>query len=149
MSAAYLSLLLADGRLPTGAHTQSAGLEPALNHGLRLDRVPDYLVARLSTVTEVEAAAAVAGMAAVAVFGAIALRALASFAMTLCFALAGNRVLTQVRAEHSSELAHKDAAGKEAVHPGGEPAGFIIEMENGFKIYHMGDTGLFGDMRDW
>ncbi|MET0961754.1 MAG: metal-dependent hydrolase [Noviherbaspirillum sp.] len=54
--------------------------------------------------------------------------------------------ITQVRAEHSSELAHKDAAGKEAVHPGGEPAGFIIEMENGFKIYHMGDTGLFGDM---
>lgn len=54
--------------------------------------------------------------------------------------------ITQVRAEHSSELAHKDAAGKDAVHPGGEPAGFIIEMENGFKIYHMGDTGLFGDM---
>jgi len=59
MSAAYLSLLLADGRLPTGAHTQSAGLEPAMNHGLRLDRVPDYLTARLTTVTEVEAAAAV------------------------------------------------------------------------------------------
>ncbi len=59
MSAAYLSLLLADGRLPTGAHTQSAGLEPALNHGLRLDRGPDYLAARLTTVTEVEAAAAV------------------------------------------------------------------------------------------
>ena len=59
MSAAYLSLLLADGRLPTGAHTQSAGLEPAMNHGLRLDRVPDYLAARLTTVTEVEAAAAV------------------------------------------------------------------------------------------
>ena len=59
MSAAYLSLLLADGRLPTGAHTQSAGLEPALNHGLRLDQVPDYLRARLTTVTEVEAAAAV------------------------------------------------------------------------------------------
>ena len=59
MSAAYVSLLLADGRLPTGAHTQSAGLEPALNHGLRLDQVPDYLTARLTTVTEVEAAAAV------------------------------------------------------------------------------------------
>ena len=59
MSAEYLSLLLADGRLPTGAHTQSAGLEPALNHGLRLDQVPDYLTARLTTVTEVEAAAAV------------------------------------------------------------------------------------------
>ena len=25
--------------------------------------------------------------------------------------------------------------------------GFIIEFENGFKIYHMGDTGLFGDMK--
>ncbi|HEU5483938.1 MAG TPA: urease accessory UreF family protein [Microlunatus sp.] len=59
MSAAYLTLLLADGRLPTGAHTQSAGLEPALNHGLRLDQVPDYLRARLATVTAVEAAAAV------------------------------------------------------------------------------------------
>ena len=54
--------------------------------------------------------------------------------------------ITQVRAEHSSELAHKNAAGKDEVHTGGEPAGFIIEMENGFKIYHMGDTGLFGDM---
>lgn len=59
MSAAYLSLLLADGRLPTGAHTQSAGLEPALNHGLDLADVPEYARARLTTVTEVEAAAAV------------------------------------------------------------------------------------------
>ena len=30
---------------------------------------------------------------------------------------------------------------------GGEPVGFIIELENGFKIYHMGDTGIFGDMK--
>ena len=55
----YFALLLADGRLPTGAHTQSAGVEPALIRGMRVDRVPDYLVARLRTVTEVEAAAAV------------------------------------------------------------------------------------------
>ncbi len=55
----YLSLLLADGRLPTGAHTQSAGVEPALNHGLSLAQVPAFLTARLTTVTEVEAAAAV------------------------------------------------------------------------------------------
>lgn len=55
--------------------------------------------------------------------------------------------ITQVHAEHSSELAWKNpATGKEEVHVGGEPAGFIIELENGFKIYHMGDTGLFGDM---
>ena len=25
--------------------------------------------------------------------------------------------------------------------------GYIIEMENGLKIWHMGDTGLFGDMK--
>jgi L-ascorbate metabolism protein UlaG (beta-lactamase superfamily) len=39
------------------------------------------------------------------------------------------------------------ATGKDEVHVGGEPVGFIIELENGFKIYHMGDTGIFGDMR--
>jgi urease accessory protein len=59
MASQYLSLLLADGRLPTGAHTQSAGLEPALRHGMRLDQVPDYVQVRLATVTEVEAATAV------------------------------------------------------------------------------------------
>ena len=30
---------------------------------------------------------------------------------------------------------------------GGEPLGFIVELENGFRIYHMGDTGIFGDMK--
>ena len=59
MTASYLSLLLADGRLPTGAHTQSAGVEPAFLHGMRLAQVPDYLRVRLATVVEVEAAAAV------------------------------------------------------------------------------------------
>ena len=28
-----------------------------------------------------------------------------------------------------------------------ETVGYIIEMENGFKIWHMGDTGLFSDMK--
>ena len=55
----YLALLLADGRLPVGAHTQSAGVEPALVAGMRLDQGPEYARARLRTVTEVEAAAAV------------------------------------------------------------------------------------------
>jgi L-ascorbate metabolism protein UlaG (beta-lactamase superfamily) len=55
--------------------------------------------------------------------------------------------ITAVRAEHSSELGWKDAAGKDIVLPGGEPVGFIVEMENGFKVWHMGDTGVFGDMR--
>jgi L-ascorbate metabolism protein UlaG (beta-lactamase superfamily) len=56
--------------------------------------------------------------------------------------------ITAVRAEHSSELGWKNpATGKDEVHVGGEPVGYIIELENGFKIYHMGDTGLFGDMK--
>ena len=56
--------------------------------------------------------------------------------------------ITAVRAEHSSELAYKNpVTGKDEVHVGGEPVGFILEMENGFKIWHMGDTGVFGDMR--
>ena len=56
--------------------------------------------------------------------------------------------ITATRAEHSSELNWKNpATNKDETHPGGEPVGFIIEMENGFKIWHMGDTGLFGDMK--
>ena len=48
-----VDLVLADGRLPTGAHTQSAGVEPALRHGMRVDEVPAYLRVRLATVTDV------------------------------------------------------------------------------------------------
>jgi L-ascorbate metabolism protein UlaG (beta-lactamase superfamily) len=29
----------------------------------------------------------------------------------------------------------------------GEPAGFVVELEDGTRIYHAGDTALFGDMR--
>lgn len=29
----------------------------------------------------------------------------------------------------------------------GEPVGFVIELENGRRIYHAGDTAVFGDMR--
>ncbi|MDT6964098.1 metal-dependent hydrolase [Cupriavidus sp. SZY C1] len=55
--------------------------------------------------------------------------------------------VTAVHAEHSSELVWKNpATGKDETHYGGEPVGYIIEMENGFKIWHMGDTGLYGDM---
>lgn len=55
--------------------------------------------------------------------------------------------ISQVHAEHSSELLWKNPlTGKDETQPGGEPVGFIIELENGFKIYHMGDTAMFGDM---
>ncbi len=26
-------------------------------------------------------------------------------------------------------------------------SGFVVEMENGFRVYHAGDTAVFGDMR--
>ncbi len=51
-------------------------------------------------------------------------------------------VYTMVRAEHSSTVAHEGA-----VHSGGEPVGYVIELENGYKVYHSGDTGVFGDMK--
>jgi L-ascorbate metabolism protein UlaG (beta-lactamase superfamily) len=56
--------------------------------------------------------------------------------------------ITMVHAEHSSELVWKNPqTEKNETHVGGEPVGFVIELENGLKIYHMGDTGLFGDMK--
>ncbi|MET3807426.1 urease accessory protein [Nakamurella sp. UYEF19] len=58
-SAELMLMLLSDARLPTGAHTQSAGLEPALNAGMLPHDVPRYITARLRTVATVEAGAAV------------------------------------------------------------------------------------------
>ena len=56
--------------------------------------------------------------------------------------------VTMVHAEHSSEVVHTDpASGAKSVHPGGEPVGYIVELENGFRIYHAGDTGVFADMK--
>lgn len=56
--------------------------------------------------------------------------------------------ITQVLALHSSELIVSDpVTRKDTVYPGGAPCGYVVELENGFKVYHMGDTGLFGDMR--
>lgn len=56
--------------------------------------------------------------------------------------------VTAVHAEHSSELVWRNpASGKDETHFGGEPVGWIVELENGFRIYHAGDTAVFGDMR--
>ena len=56
--------------------------------------------------------------------------------------------VTAVRAEHSSIYVWRNpATGKDETHPGGEAIGWIIELENGFRIYHAGDTGVFGDMK--
>jgi L-ascorbate metabolism protein UlaG (beta-lactamase superfamily) len=48
---------------------------------------------------------------------------------------------SMVEARHSSSLASKDG-----VIYGGLAVGYILEMENGFKIYVAGDTSLFMDM---
>ncbi len=62
--------------------------------------------------------------------------------------LGPNITISMVHAEHSSELDWVNpATGKHEIHAGGEPVGYIIQLENGFRIYDMGDTGLFGDMK--
>jgi L-ascorbate metabolism protein UlaG (beta-lactamase superfamily) len=56
--------------------------------------------------------------------------------------------VTAVRAEHSSIYVWRNpATQKDETHPGGEAIGWIIELENGFRIYHAGDTAVFGDMK--
>lgn len=55
---------------------------------------------------------------------------------------AGLRV-SMVPADHSAGDWNPDA---ETTLYLGEPAGFVVELENGFRILHAGDTGVFGDM---
>jgi urease accessory protein len=55
----FAAMLLADGRLPVGAHTQSSGLEPALLGGLDPRDAPELIATRLRTVVLVDAATAV------------------------------------------------------------------------------------------
>ena len=54
-----------------------------------------------------------------------------------------------VPAEHSSSLdvavMKPESTGIKHVE-GGTPVGYVIEFENGFRIYHTGDTDVFGDM---
>lgn len=57
--------------------------------------------------------------------------------------VAGLRV-SMVPAEHS---AGDWNASDETTLYLGEPVGFVVELENGFRIYHAGDTAVFGDMR--
>ena len=50
--------------------------------------------------------------------------------------------ITMVHADHSCGI--KD--GDELVY-GGEACGYVVEFANGVKIYHAGDTNVFGDMK--
>jgi L-ascorbate metabolism protein UlaG (beta-lactamase superfamily) len=50
---------------------------------------------------------------------------------------------TMTHAQHSSGIVDEHGNLIYA----GEPAGYVIEFENGFKIYHAGDTCIFSDMK--
>jgi L-ascorbate metabolism protein UlaG (beta-lactamase superfamily) len=52
--------------------------------------------------------------------------------------------ITMVHADHSGGEWNEDTATAEYR---GEPVGFVIELEDGRRLYHAGDTNLFGDMR--
>jgi L-ascorbate metabolism protein UlaG (beta-lactamase superfamily) len=51
--------------------------------------------------------------------------------------------ITMVDARHSSSITEGDGTLTYA----GEAAGYVVEFENGYKIYHAGDTSVFGDMK--
>ncbi|MBG6182968.1 urease accessory protein [Arthrobacter sp. CAN_A214] len=63
-TARVAAFLLADSRLPSGAYSHSAGLEPAVLAGLGVAGVYPYLLSRLRTVMRVETAAAVLALRA-------------------------------------------------------------------------------------
>lgn len=50
--------------------------------------------------------------------------------------------IVMTHAVHSSSVAEGDQ-----VIYAGEPVGYVIRLENGFSIYHAGDTAVFSDMK--
>jgi L-ascorbate metabolism protein UlaG (beta-lactamase superfamily) len=50
--------------------------------------------------------------------------------------------VTMVNAVHSCGIQDNDGS----IVYGGEACGFVVEFENGLKLYHAGDTAVFGDM---
>ncbi len=50
--------------------------------------------------------------------------------------------VTMVHADHSCGITDDDGS----IIYGGEACGYVVEFENGYKIYHAGDTAVFGDM---
>jgi L-ascorbate metabolism protein UlaG (beta-lactamase superfamily) len=54
----------------------------------------------------------------------------------------GDIKVTMVHADHSCGIQD----GDEMIY-GGEACGYVVEFDNGLKIYHAGDTNVFGDMK--
>ena len=52
--------------------------------------------------------------------------------------------VTMVHADHSA--GDWNPGGETTLYLG-DPVGFVVELENGFRFYFAGDTALFGDMR--
>jgi L-ascorbate metabolism protein UlaG (beta-lactamase superfamily) len=50
--------------------------------------------------------------------------------------------ITMVNSIHSSDMDFVQGIGA-----GGSSCGYILQLENDRKIYHSGDTGIFGDMK--
>jgi len=55
----------------------------------------------------------------------------------------GGIKVTATHAFHSSSIALDDGT----VIYAGEPLGYVIEFESGFRVYHAGDTSIFSDMQ--
>src|SRR3712207_4218513 len=55
----------------------------------------------------------------------------------------GGIKVTATNAVHSSSIALDDGS----LIYGGEPLGYVVEFESGFRLYHAGDTAIFGDMQ--
>jgi L-ascorbate metabolism protein UlaG (beta-lactamase superfamily) len=55
----------------------------------------------------------------------------------------GEIAFTMVHADHSCGITEDDGS----IVYGGEAVGYVITFENGFRIYHAGDTAVFGDMK--
>jgi L-ascorbate metabolism protein UlaG (beta-lactamase superfamily) len=51
--------------------------------------------------------------------------------------------ITMLHADHSCGIQEDDGS----IVYGGEAVGYLLELENGFKIYQSGDTALFSDMK--
>jgi len=51
--------------------------------------------------------------------------------------------VTMLHADHSCGILDDDGS----IIYGGEAVGYLLELENGFRIYHSGDTAVFGDMK--
>lgn len=56
--------------------------------------------------------------------------------------IVGDIKVTMVHADHSCGIQD----GDELIY-GGEACGYVVEFANGAKVYHAGDTNVFGDMQ--